>query len=177
MRILFFLTVVFFVPATLHAHTEVQTTKDRTTETSITDSRILRLIVISVGDKGADFVAFARVASPAYDLIKNQPRQLYCLQLNKKKTDWRLFSPCGKITPVFGHTYRVEKFPDLGKIEEVLSGRPHRYRSAITLAVSKISATEIPKGDPSSIKKFVQSRVDIDNDSFIGIEMLRHGSL
>lgn len=167
MRILFFLTSIFFCTCHLHAHaSRVQDS-----------SRILRLLFTSVEDKGKDFVAFARVSIPALDLMKNQSQQLYCLQLNKKKTDWRLFSPCGKIAPVFGHTYRVDKFPNLGKIEEVLSGRPHRFRSAVTLAVSKIPATDIPKGDPKAIKKFIQSRVDTDNDSFIGIEMLRQGSL
>ena len=57
MRILFFLTSIFFCTCHLHAHaSRVQDS-----------SRILRLLFTSVEDKGKDFVAFARVSIPALD--------------------------------------------------------------------------------------------------------------
>ncbi len=139
---------------------------------------IMRLLVSNIGDKGADFVLFAQTPPVAVEMLRNQSAYLYCLRLTKDKNNWRFFSPCGKITPLFGSTLQVTAFPALGKIEEVLSGRPLRFRKAVTLAISNIAHNEMPQAHPSSVREFVETRLnDREQDIFIGIEVLRYGQL
>ena len=139
---------------------------------------IMRLLVSNIGDKGADFVAFAQTSAVAVDLLRQQTAYLYCLRLSKDKQSWRFFVPCGRITPMFGSTLQITAFPDLGKIEEVLSGRPLRFRKAVVLAISNIAHREMPQASPSSIREYVESRLnEREQDIFIGIELLRYGHL
>ena len=139
---------------------------------------IMRLLVSNVGNKGADFVVFARTPAAAVDLLRKQRAYVYCLRLTKDKKDWRFFSPCGTITPVFGSTLQVSSFPAIGKIDEVLSGRPLRFRKAVTLAISNIAHREMPSVHASSVRNFVETRLnEREHDIFIGIELLRYGSI
>lgn len=139
---------------------------------------IMRLLVSNIGDKGADFVVFANTPYTAVELLKQQTVYLYCLRLTKDKKSWSFFAPCGKITPIYGSTLQVTSFPDIGKIEEVLSGRPLRFRKAVILAVSNIAHNEMPQAHPSSVREFVESRLnEREQDIFIGIEVLRYGHL
>ena len=164
----FLAVVVFFLTA---AEQPVTNSTSRYPE-------IMRLLVSNIGAKGADFVAFAQTPSAAVELLRNQSAYLYCLRLTKDKKNWRFFSPCGRITPLFGSTLQITAFPDLGKIEEVLSGRQLRFRKAVTLAISNIAHNELPQAHPSSVREFVESRLNArQEDIFIGIEVLRYGQL
>ena len=139
---------------------------------------IMRLLVSSIGDKGADFVVFARTQPTAVKLLRQQTAHLYCLRLTKDKQSWRFFLPCGKITPMFGSTLQVTSFPDIGKIEEVLSGRPLRFRKAITLVISNIAPRYMPSVHPSSVRDYIETRLnERPQDIFMGIEVLRYGHL
>ena len=151
---------------------------------SVSDSKmpryaeIMRLLVSDIDDKGADFVVFARTPVAAVDLLRRQRAYVYCLRLTKDKKDWRFFSPCGTISPIFGSTLQVRSFPNIGKIEEVLSGRPFRFRRAVTLAISNIAHGEMPDVHASSVRSFVETRLnEREQDIFIGIEVLRYGSI
>lgn len=138
----------------------------------------MRLLLSNVGTKGGDFVTFAQTPAAAIKLLQQQTAYLYCLRLTKDKKNWRFFSPCGRIMPLFGSTLQVTAFPDIGKIEEVLSGRPLRFRKAVTLALSNIAPKEMPQAHPSSVKEFVETRLnEREQDIFIGIEVLRYGHL
>ena len=139
---------------------------------------IMRLLISDIGDKGADFVVFARAPVAAVNLLRRQRAYVYCLRLTKDKKDWRFFSPCGTISPIFGSTLQISSFPDIGKIEEVLSGRPLRFRQAVTLAISNIAHGEMPSVHASSVRSFVETRLsEREHDIFIGIEVLRYGSI
>ncbi len=139
---------------------------------------IMRLLVSGVGDKGADFVVFAQTPAAAVELLRRQSAHLYCLRLTKDKQSWRFFLPCGRVTPMFGNTLQVSAFPAIGKIEEVLSGRPLRFRKAVTLVVSNIDPSTMPQANPSSVRDYVENRLNENNeDIFIGVEVLRHGHL
>ena len=140
--------------------------------------QIMRLLVSNVSTKGAEFIVFAQTPSAAINLLQQQTAYLYCLRLTKDKKNWRFFSSCGRIMPLFGSTLQVSAFPDIGKIEEVLSGRPLRFRKAVTLALSNIAPKEMPQAHPSSVKEFVETRLnEREQDIFIGLEVLRYGHL
>lgn len=139
---------------------------------------IMRLLFSSVGDKGTDFVAFARVPAVVQELLQQRSVNLYCLRLTKDRRDWSFFTACGKLALLFGSTLKISGFPDIGKIDEVLSARPLRFRKAVTLAISNIDAKNIPQAPASSTRNYIQNHLNTTPQSiFIGIELLRYGRL
>ena len=140
------------------------------------DTRIVQLMVTGEAVKG-DFVVFAKATPQARDAVRKKAKHVYCLRLNKQGNDWRSFRPCGHISILFGDTYRVAGFPELGKIEKVLSGRPLRYAEAITIAISDIEHNQLPEGNASTVRKFIQTRLEDGDGMFVGLELLRYGKL
>ena len=140
------------------------------------DTRIIQLMVTGEAVKG-DFIVFAKATPQARDAVRKKARHVYCLRLNKQGNDWRSFRPCGHISMLFGDTYRVAGFPELGNIDKVLSGRPLRYAEAITMAVSDIEHSQLPDGSASTIRKFIQTRLEDRGGVFVGLELLRYGKL
>lgn len=138
--------------------------------------RIIRLLVTG-GGVGGDFVVFAKSTHQARDAVRNKAKHLYCLRLKQRGNDWQSFRPCGRISILFGDTYHVSGFPKLGKIEEVLSGRPLRYSEAVTIAVSSIQPDQLPSGSASAVRQFVQARLEDGKEVFVGLELLRYGKL
>lgn len=143
---------------------------------ALADTRIVRLMVTGEAVAG-DFVVFAKATPQAREAVRNKATHLYCLRLNQQGNDWRSFRPCGHLSILFGDTYRVAGFPKLGNIEEVLSGRPLRYAKAVTLAVSNIEHSQLPDGSASTIRQFIQTRLEDGNGVFVGLELLRYGKL
>ena len=149
-----------------------------TTTPAPSHPEIMRLLVGSVGDEGTDFIVFAYAPAAAVQMLRNQGLYLYCVRLTKDTKNWRFFLPCGKTTPIFGSTVQISSFPNLGKIEEVLSGRPMRFRKAVVLAISSIPPHTLPQAHPSSIKEFIETQIsEHQQEFFIGIDVLRYGSL
>ena len=140
------------------------------------DTRIVQLMVTGEAVKG-DFVVFAKATPQARDAVRKKAKHVYCLRLNKQGNDWRSFRPCGHISMLFADTYRVAGFPELGNIEKVLSGRPLRYAEAITIAISDIEHDQLPDGSASTVRKFIQTRLEDGAGVFVGLELLRYGKL
>ena len=140
------------------------------------DTRIVQLMVTGEAVKG-DFVVFAKATPQAREAVRKKAKHIYCLRLNKQGNDWRSFRPCGHISMLFGDTYRVAGFPELGKIDKVLSGRPLRYAEAVTIAISDIEHNKLPQGSASTIRQFIQTRLEDGDGVFVGLELLRYGKL
>ena len=140
--------------------------------------RILRLLVTSAGANGSDYAVYVSVLAKDAWHIGKKARQLYCFQKSRQhKNKWRFFAPCGSIVPLFENTYQVRDFPkELGKIEEVLSGRTLRFHKAVVLAASDMKPiVGLGKRMPTALQ-IVQSHVD-SKGVFIGMPVLRHGGL
>ena len=140
--------------------------------------RILRLLVNGVGEKRSEYSIYVSVAEREVKYIGYKARRLYCFQHSRSDNrNWRFFSACGEITPLYEDTYHVRGFPNnLGKIDEVLSGRTMRYSRAMRLAVSDLKIDPKVSASPLSARGAVQSYLD-NSGVFVGMSILPHGSM
>ena len=145
---------------------------------TLENRRILRLFVVGAGEKRSEYSIFVSVAERNVKHIGHKARQMYCFQHTRSDSkNWRFFAPCGKIIPLYEDTYQLRDFPtNLGKIEEVLSGRVLRYSKAMRLAVSDLVVSPEISASPLSARGAVQSYLD-NSGVFIGMSILRHGSM
>ena len=145
---------------------------------TLENRRILRLLVIGVGEKQSEYSIFVSVAEREVKYIGNKARRVYCFQHTRSDNkNWRFFAPCGEMTPLYEDTYQLRNFPtNFGKIEEVLSGRVMRYSKAMRLAVSDLKIDPKVSASPLSARGAVQSYLD-NSGVFIGMSILRHGSM
>ena len=140
--------------------------------------RILRLLVIGAGEKRSEYSIFVSVDEREVKHIGHKAKLAYCFQhARSDNRNWRFFAPCGEITPLYEDTYQLRNFPtNLGKTEEVLSGRVMRYAKAMRLAVSDLKIDAKISSSPLSARAEVQSYLD-NSGVFIGMSILRHGSM